>query len=236
MEEIKIPEFKEKIVKNLDSLDEKPKKDFMKIFSVFDKHYILGGFVRDSVLQILYDYEFPLNDLDILIDDNEFDKKIQKFPQKNKSRFGGLKLKYEGFEIDLFGIKNVKFLDNLSDKEKNLENVLKGCDVSTSSFAYDITNNKIYENGAMRDVNKKEINLKYNNKRKAATICRLILHSDKMDFKLGDSAREYIKGNYLENPEKINKEIEEFAEYKNIEHTKDLIYNVIGSITKKRIQ
>ena len=88
----------------------------------------------------------------------------------------------------------------------------------------------------MRDVNKKEINLKYNNKRKAATICRLILHSDKMDFKLGDSAREYIKGNYLENPEKINKEIEEFAEYKNIEHTKDLIYNVIGSITKKRIQ
>lgn len=230
MKEIKNKEFKKRIIKNLDSLDEKPKKDFMKIFSLFNKSYIIGGFVRDSILQELYEYKFPLNDLDILVSDKNFKEKTKNFPNTNKSRFGSLKLKYNNFDIDVMEFSQVYFLKN----KKNLENFLKGCDLSTSSIAYDLEKNKLYNYQAIEDIYKKEINLIQNNLFISPTICRLILHADKMDFKLGDSAKKYIKKNYSKNPEKINKEIKEFVEYKKIQHTLPLIENTIKSMVSQK--
>lgn len=228
MEEIKDNEFKKSIIKNLDSLSKKPKKDFQKTYSLFDKSYIIGGFVRDSILQVMYDYEFPINDLDILIKDKNFNKKAEKFKKKSKSRFGSMKLKYPKFDMDIIEFSQVYFLREK--KLKNIESFLNGCDLSTSSLIYDIDKNKIYNKQAIEDINEKEINVLNNNTLKAPTICRLILHADKMNFKIGKSGRDYIKNNYsLE----IESAIRMFLEYKKIKHTYPLIKNKIDSIIKK---
>lgn len=228
MEEIENQKFKKRIIKNLDSLSKDPKKDFQKTYSLFDKSYIIGGFVRDSILQVMYNYKFPINDLDILIKDKNFNKKAEKFQKQSKSRFGSTKLKYPDFDMDIIEFSHVYFLKD--QKNKNIENFLNGCDLSTSSFVYDIDKNKIYNKQAIDDIRKKEINILNKNTIKAPTICRLILHADKMKFKIGKSGKDYIKSNYsLE----LESAIRKFLEYKNIKHTYPLIKNKIDSIIKK---
>jgi hypothetical protein len=236
MREIENYLFKQKILDNLDNLDENPRKDFLKIVSTFDKPYILGGFIRDSLLQVLYDYRFPLNDLDILVNDDYFRIKSRNFLEKNKSRFGGLKFKYaeSEFEIDLFSIDNVFFLNKNSGIEKNIENVLKGVDISTSAFAYDIQQNKIYEHNAMRDIENKEVNLFPDNQIVGPMISRLILHADKMGFKIGKSGVDYIRQNYSLD---FDKDILNFLEYKfknkqKISRLYSLIKNELDSMLK----
>lgn len=214
MREIKNYLFNQKILDNLDNLEESPRKDFLKIISAFDNPCIIGGFVRDSILQVLYDYNFPLNDLDILVDDDFFKQKSNRlFSKQNKSRFGGFKFKYnhDDFEIDFFNMDNIFFLNQNPEIEKSLENVLKGVDISTSAFAYDLRKDRLYEHNAMRDIYNKETNLLQDNGQIAPTISRLILHSDKIGFKIGESGRDYIKENYSS---EIDKDIFEFLNYK----------------------
>ena len=220
MKEINNKKFNKRIIKNLDNLKENVKNDFNKINSCFDKKYILGGFVRDSILQVLYEYNFPLNDLDISIESKDFDFKIKNFPKNKFSRFGGLKLEYSNFEIDVFDLENIFFLKENPCIKKNLENVLKSCDLTTSALAYDLAENKIYSFRAIEDIYKKEINVSNDNGEIVPTLCRLILHSDKMNFKIGKTGINYIKKNY--SPEK-DKEIKDFLEYKNIPHLFSLV-------------
>lgn len=228
MQEIQSNLYKEKICENLLNIDKKQKKDFFKIRTLFDKNYIMGGFVRDSILQVEYGYSFPFNDLDILVEDKDFDSKLKNnFNQKNKSRFGGLKLKYNNSETDVFGMNKIFYFIEHPEIEKNLENVLKGADLTTSAFAYDIERNKIYYgHNALEDVFNKEVNVGWDNGAISATISRLIIHADKMGFKIGEKGKEYLKQNYSES---LDPGIKDYLEYKNVSHLFPVIKKKLNS-------
>ncbi len=226
MFEIKNNSYKKLIKDNLDDFEGKLREDFFEIISTFEKVYIVGGFVRDSILQILYDYNFPINDLDVLIEDSDFDNVFKKY-QKNKSRFGGLKFNYGSFEMDVFEMSNIFYLKDFPREEKTLESFLERVDVSTSAFAYDFGKDRLYENCALKDVKNKKINLLNDQGEVAPTIVRLILHSDKMGFEIGESGLKYIKENY--SPE-IDSEIRAFLMSKKIPHLSSLIDGKLYSI------
>lgn len=234
MEIISDERFRKSIENNLVKIPPAVRRDFFDIirnnFPV-ENIYILGGFVRDSISAVLYNYDFPINDLDLLIDDPEFNPFAEKFQKENLSRFGGFKFKYSGFSMDVFGMDNIFFLkDNLA-LEKNIENVLKGCDLTTSAFGYNLSSKEIYSVDAMKDIYRKEVNVNDCSYLKAApTISRLILHADKMNFDIGKSGINYIKKNYSP---KLDKEIMDFLKYKEVEHTFPLIKQHINEIILK---
>ena len=220
--------FQNQIENNLDKIPLEAKKDFEKIKEIFDleKIHIVGGFARDSILQVLYDYKFPLNDLDILIEDKNYDSKILEFKTNSKNRFGNLKLKYANFSIDSLDIEKIYFLQNK--KDKNIESFLQGCDLTTSAIAYNLKTQKIFSNNALEDISKKEINFNFQNYLKIApTLCRLILHSDKMNFSLGESSLNYIKRNYSQEQDK---EILDYLNYKKIPHLFSFVKNQLSKL------
>ena len=233
MKIIENKKFQKAIEENLNKIPKEAKKDFVRVNELFSKQdiNIIGGFVRDSILNILYKYNFPINDLDILIEDLDFEYKIKNFPRNKLSRFGGLKFNYNKFSIDLFSLNNIFFLKNNPKFKKNLENVLKGCDLSTSALGYNLNSGKIYSLKAIEDIYKKEINVNNHAYMESApTISRLILHSDKMGFKIGKSGIDYIRENY--SPE-LDEKIRDFLNYKKIKHLFPLIENNINKIIQK---
>jgi hypothetical protein len=222
MQEIKNPYFKRRIFRNLDKLPEEPKKDFLAIKENFQESYITGGFIRDSILQVVNNYNFPINDLDIMVGDGEYKYKTAKFLETGSpTRFGGIKLKYPGmkFEIDVF--QNI-YLEN-----GGLEKFLEECDISTSAFAYDLQKDILYEGEAMKDIENEEINIPDRNLLIVPTICRLILHADKMGFSIGNSGLDFIKTKYSP---KLDKDIIEFLKYKESSHLLPLIKREIDSM------
>lgn len=223
--------FQKNLENNLEKMPFESKVDFSRIMEIFPlkKINIIGGFVRDSILQVLIDYDFPVNDLDVLVEDLEFENKTKEFSQKNRSRFGGLKFEYDNFSIDFFGLENIFYLKDNPNLEKNLENVLKGCDLTTSAIGYNLEENKFYSLGAIEDIYKKTININTHKYLKVApTISRLILHADKLGFELSKNSLNYIKKNY--SPE-IDNEINDFLSYKKIgylfEQVKDRIEDIV---------
>jgi len=222
--------FQKSIKNNLSEIPKEANRDFLKVKKLFplDRIYILGGFVRDSILRVLYNYNFPINDLDLLIDDTRFDNLIRIFHKENISRFGGLKFKYPGFSMDVFSMNNVFFLKDNPKLDKTLENVLRGCDLSTSALGYNLDTRIIYSVGAMEDIHERRINvINHPYMESAPTISRLILHSDKMGFKIEESGIDYVRKNYL--PE-LDKEIMNFLKYKEVEHLFPLIKKNIESV------
>jgi tRNA nucleotidyltransferase/poly(A) polymerase len=234
MDEFLNSEFQESIKDNLEKIPSAAREDFYDIthnFS-FKDIYIMGGFVRDSILKVLYNYIFPINDLDILVDNPRFAEIAKKYSKESFSRFGGLKFKYPNFSMDIFSMDNVFFLKNNLALEKNIENVLKGCDLTTSALAYNLESHKIYNVGTMEDIYKKTVNVNdHSYIESAPTISRLILHADKMGFKIGESGINYIKKNYSPN---LDKKIMDFLNYKDIGHLfpliKENIRKVLGII------
>lgn len=221
--------FSDSIVNNLNMIPNSAKKDLELLKSLFPKEtYIVGGFVRDSLLKKICGYDFPINDLDIVIDSANFHKKIVNFQNENRSSLGSLKLKYNDFSTDIMCLHDVYFLGN--SKNKSIENFLEGVDFSTSALAYNLSENKIYDSGALESINKKEINVIGNSLMKSApTITRLILHSDKMDFKIGERGLQYVKENYSKN---LDSEIKDWLDYKEIPHLFPFVKNKINSILK----
>jgi len=222
--------FKRKIKENIRNMPIEAQKDFNKIKEIFplNKINILGGFTRDSILQVLYGYNFPVNDLDILVETKDFENQTKSFPQENRSRFGGLKFEYKNFSMDFFGLNQIFYLRDNPNLNKNLENVLKGCDLTTSAIGFNLRNNTFHSVHAFRDIYRKEINVNPHDYLKIApTISRLILHSDKMNFRVGDSGIKYVKENYSS---ELDKEIKEFLEYKKVGHLFDFVKGKVNEI------
>jgi hypothetical protein len=235
MEILDSPKFSESILKNLERMDKKPRKDYEKIKKLFPENLcILGGYVRDSILNTINGYNFPINDLDIIAFDNNFKKKISCFPKKSMSRFGGLKLKYSdgktNFSTDIFSTGNILYLNQNPHLEKNMKNILDGIDLTTSAFAYGICENKIYCHASgLRDISRREINILNDNSIIPSTLSRLIIHTDKLKFKIGEAGKNYIKRNY--NPE-IDVDIIKFLEYKEVPYLFPLVKEGLESILK----
>jgi len=168
----------------------------------------------------LYDYSFPTNDLDILISDWNFDKKVKSLGKMDSPRFGGLKFEYENFSMDVFGLKNIFFLNKNPSLEKSLENVLEGCDISTSAIAYNLENRIFFGRRAMKDISSRKIDLLNDYLEVGPTIARLILHADKMNFSFGNNALNYLKRNY---DEEVFAKVKDWLEYKEKFHLYPLI-------------
>ncbi len=232
MDVLKDKRFYRTLGKNLKEIPLEAKKDFDRIRrTFFEKEInIIGGFVRDSILEVLYNYQFPINDLDILLESSDFEEKIKIFPKENVSRFGGLKFKYDNFSMDIFSLNKIFFLRDNPQLDKNLENVLIGCDLSTSAVGYNLGTGEIYDVGAIKDIHNKEINVNNHAYLEAGpTISRLILHADKMGFKIGKKGIDYIRNNYGSN---VDGEIIKFLEYKNVGHLFSLVKGKVDSIMK----
>ena len=195
---IKNFDFNASIQNELKTLKYRRKVD--EIFEIFDKDkiYVIGGFVRDSICNVLYGSKIVPHDLDLLIMDSSFDEKVKVFQNPRFSKFGGLKFQYLGFSVDLFGIENLSFFKKNPTLEKNLENALKGCDISTSAIAYGLEKKEFYGDKAMKDIYQKQIDLLHEDFEIIPTITRLIVHSQRTKFNLTEKSLNYIKKNYSE--------------------------------------
>lgn len=214
-------EFEKSLQCELNSLNKKTKKDYLKILDSFNKNniYLIGGFVRDSILRILHEYTFPINDLDILVNEEIPKEMSQNFENTSTSNLGGLKIIYPNFSIDLFSMKDSFIIKRNKDLTKKIENFLSCCDFSTSAIAYNVGQNKFY--GNIRDIINKEINILYDDLEPGAGVAKLILHSNKMGFSLSERAKNFLKENY----NKTNFEkVKDWLKYKNKENLFPLVF------------
>ncbi len=155
-----------------------------------------------------------------MIDDSIREIDFDRFPNRKDlemSRFGSPKWKPEkDIEIDLVKFSNAILNARKSAKNEslfpNLNSILNGCDFTTSAIAYGFRNNILYSCGAVEGIKNQEIEI-LAEQDPAIMMCRLMLQSEKLKFKIGPRARNFIAQNYSTD---IDNQIENYLNYKNI--------------------
>jgi hypothetical protein len=177
--------------------------------------YYWGGLVRGAVFRALYGFNGKTKDIDVIIDDSK--KSVDLFERMNglnnvqSTRFGTPKWKPEkGMEIDLSTFEDSSKTKGFS--KLNIKNVLKHCDFTPSAIAYCPKTKTLYSYGAIESIKNKEIDLNFSGDETCVLLARMILLSNKLMFKIGKKAIDYIKQNYSS---KQDNQIKTYLEYKN---------------------
>jgi len=127
-------------------------------------------------------------------------------------------------------MSNITYLNENPNIKKDIENVLRGVDLTTSAFAYNLGKDEIYAHPlTLKDINNLEVNVLNDSSLIPSTLSRLIIHSNKMKFKIGQKAIDYIKQNYK--PE-LDRDIFNFLKYKENEFLFPLVKSELSSIAK----
>ncbi len=159
--------------------------------------YEIGGVIRDAIISEWYGAEFNIRDRDFIIDDSK--KEVNLFDHcanlpgiVEKNRFGDIRWKINGYEIDIF-----RYSSNSMEKS-TLEEFLKRCDFDTSAIAYSEQNKEIISVGALNAIRNKTITLQNEDKNMPeATLMRAVNFEDRLKgFKLSANTIEYIKKTY----------------------------------------
>jgi tRNA nucleotidyltransferase/poly(A) polymerase len=157
--------------------------------------FLCGGSVRDPIVKVMYGTENRINDFDFLVDDSKEKIDFKKlFPEcKTYTRFGSPKLKpFQDLTIDIFPFSNATTLKKIK-ASVSLETFLKSVHITTSAIAYNLKENKIYSCEGLEDIRKKQVDILYSQgETKPALMATLILHSEKLDFRLGQKAKDFI--------------------------------------------
>lgn len=153
--------------------------------------FLFGGTVRDALIKYIYNEDIISKDFDLMFDnsneDIDFDLLMLGEEHLTKNCFGNTKWSpFPGFDLDLTNlqctINGIQF--------KNLEERLFFLDLTTSSLAFDLTNNILYDVSAVDGIKSKEVDIQ-NNYLDAPV--RVLYHSIKLGFTLGPKAVKLLK-------------------------------------------
>ena len=174
--------------------------------------YLMGGAVRDALVRRMYGLDLVTKDFDFLVVDEKGQVDLRglfgNFSNMRWNRFGGLKWKpKEGVEFDLF--------TSYSFGRTSLDEVLEQVELTTSAIAYHFGDRLIYSCGAVQGIEDKEIDVKNPQADKPyITMSRLILHSDKLRFRIGNRGIRFVQERYNSN---LDGFILDYLTYKKLE-------------------
>lgn len=198
-----------------------------------DGLYLIGGAVRDSVVNFLYGKSLDISDYDFFSSSKSSEDLRKIFADYENvlfSRFGNPKFYFDGFEIDLVSFDNT-IAENVFHKNPTIEGVLSSSDINTSSIGYSIFNSDFYSCWAMEGILNSRVDI-VNSTSLVADLSRLILHSNKLDFNLGEKSLEFISENYCED---LDCEILSYLDYKNKLDKADLVLSVLKDVSCGRV-
>jgi tRNA nucleotidyltransferase/poly(A) polymerase len=194
--------------------------------------YLWGGAVRDPILRRMYGVEGHIKDFDILIDDSQLEVDLVKLFNDESNifynRFGTLKLKPgDGIELDIARFSDIHRV-NESRENITIEKILESCDLSTGAIAYDVKKGVIYEFSALDSIKNRVIEvLDHANDESHVLMTKLVLHSDKFGFRIGDSGIRLISANYSP---KMEENIRNYLAYKGLQRKQDYVINTLSEI------
>lgn len=185
--------------------------------------YLWGGSLRDSVVEQILGKEFDENrDIDILVDDSQLEADLKNLlgHLDNISFYknGISKIKIgKDFTIDISKFSNSQEFHNIPyvgfNKASilNPEEVLKKCDFTVNSMMYDLGKNVIYDYLALDDIRSQQIDLLCPREKPYTLMCRIILLSEKLGFKIGNNAKKFIAMNYHK---ELDDDIQSYMNYR----------------------
>jgi hypothetical protein len=216
--------------------------DLWTITSGFETdYYIWGGFIRDSLIESIHGDEINPNDVDYLID--HYDERYSGLPYD--IRFSDFecvkKLGPDVFRVWVAGssydFTNMRFnkarvLDPKKKtmdpkKPRGLEYNLACVDLDTCAIAYSPERDLFYDGGAIDAIRKRKIDVMYvDDMRHHYALSRLVMHTDKLGFDVGEKSLKYVQDNY--SPE-LDSKIVKYLESRRFSGKIDL---VLGKLKK----
>ena len=173
--------------------------------------FLFGGTVRDALIKYINNEDISSKDFDLMFDnsDEEMDFELLMLGKENlaTNKFGYIKWSpMSSFELDLTPllcvINETRF--------KTLEERLNFLDLTTSSLAFDLTNNILYDISTVDGIKSKEVDI--NNNYLDAPV-RALYHSLKLGFTLGPKAMQLFRDI---NPETLEQSIDKYLTRKNL--------------------
>lgn len=179
--------------------------------------YLVGGIVRDAIVNAQHHCSLSPTDADLLVDDSDGTFQLGNTfygPEITINRFGTIKWRpQKELEIDISVFSNANALRQGHRKPCSLETSLTSCDFTTSSLAYDLNTKTLYNYRALEDIRKKTVDLLFESADEPSVLMtRLILHAEKLQFSLGLNAVSFIANSYTPSSDNL---IAHYLSYKN---------------------
>lgn len=163
--------------------------------------YLLGGAVRDPIVKFLYGTNGPTKDFDLLVDDTEQPLDVHELFKGEMdvfyTSFGTVRWRPKrGLEIDVTTFRNANPIRVGEEVEPSLELWLSTCDFNTGSIAYGFRNRVLYDFKAMEGIRQKQVDVIGGGDPPYKMMARLVLHSDKLGFDIGQRGLDLIRDQY----------------------------------------
>lgn len=123
---------------------------------------VFGGVLRNSVLSEILHKPFPVRDLDFVVFGLRNDEELHKaFPleQPRRNSFGGAKLSVGEFTLDIWRAELELRIAGQPPQVAAIEDFLKCVTLTTDAVLYDPGSAKIYEQGFLRAMSQRTIDL-----------------------------------------------------------------------------
>lgn len=130
--------------------------------SILPKHikfYIVGGSIRDAIINFHFSKITIPNDIDIVVDCLSIDKHIKYFPGIiERTPLGGYRWKHptSQYYVDLWTLSSTFFIANNQIKP-SIENYLLGSDFNINKISYDYRCKVLIDAGAIKGIKDKTI-------------------------------------------------------------------------------
>jgi hypothetical protein len=161
--------------------------DLLKNLSTEGSILLFGGAVRD-----LGYYKTIPRDLDIVINNNsKLDTILSGIPGR-KNRFGGYKIVIGNVSIDIWNLP-VTWAFRRGILMEDVTNLTKSVFLNFDAVVYDVTNNKLYDEGFSQAISSKLLDIVLRpNPYPALNVLRTLVFIEKYDFNLSFQLQEYI--------------------------------------------
>jgi len=168
--------------------------------------YLRGGAVRDAFVRAGYGRELEINDYDIVYDDVDnptaavdlFNRTKGVYPKSHGNVFWRPEwMPGDETTIDVIALSSYGFNHEGSSNAQRIRPVLEAADLTTSSAAYSFSDDVIYDNLFLPHFMLREVELQNEVDYSARHLMtRMVLHSEKLGFKIGEKGIDYILRNY----------------------------------------
>ena len=193
------------------AIDENPYRRELEV--LLDKvkdydHFYWGGIVRNGVLKYMHGIDIASNDIDLILEAStkdhgslktvDFEKLLQGFQGIIMNRYGLPKWKpKQGVEFDISAFSECNKARVYGSTDLDITAIVEGCDLTTSAIAFDPREKKIYSYRAIESYATRTIDINFpEGSEPCALLPRLLLHSKKLGFGIGEESRRYISNFY----------------------------------------